>query len=121
MKKNMWYILTGIIFSAGILFFTGSTVHSQEKKTMEYEAEYYDKMESEYIAAVKSVLSQYSCDCSGVTMTKIMEEGKARNYTVKIYDKRIREMEQGEREVLLAELQQITFPDETCIFSHLFI
>ena len=62
--------------------------------------------EQQLLTKVKQYLNENGCCNSGVTLTYVMDESGACDYTFTIHHKRINDMSEEEREAFSAELMQ---------------
>lgn len=110
---------TCLILAAVILFCTTQTVMSQSRERQQaiIEEKYYEKWESEYLAEIDEILAESGLKNAGVTMTRTGGGEEARRYDVLLHHKRLERMDVGEQQALLAKLQRLSFPVDTCSFS----
>jgi|GEM_PF-6365068 len=88
--NGLYTVLTISLILISVLSVKG-TAYSMEKqggydRAMEG---YYRTLESEYLSKVKDILSAEGYTNSGVMMTKIIEEGNVRSYTLTIHHRRL--------------------------------
>lgn len=120
MKKIILIFMT-VIFVFIISLCIGGTVQSQSKEKQRFDHEAYLDMEREYLENVRDVLEQHECRNSGITMTYILDQDGIRYYELLIHHKYIDRMANIQKEELLQELREITFPDNTCVFHFSFL
>ena len=113
-----------IVAAALVLFIFSMmtmTVNATEDKKLQHQNAYYEDMEDNYVASLKSELTAKGYRNAGITMTKIFYENGEREYTVKIHHKRMENLSLEEQEVLLEELSMTNFADRECKISLTFI
>ena len=120
MKKIVFIIMTVILVFITSLCI-GGTVQSQSKEKQRFDNEAYSEMEREYLDTVRDVLEQHECLNSGITMTYVLDQDGIRSYELLIHHKYIDRMKNSQKEALLKELREITFPDNTCVFRFHFL
>lgn len=99
----MFYVTT-VLLILTIVFCIGSTVKSEssnETQRIENRVK-----EQQQLTKVKQYLNENGCCNSGVTLTYVMDESGACDYTFTIHHKRINDMSEEEREAFSAELMQ---------------
>ena len=96
--------ISNIMFYVTIVFCIGSTVKSEsgnETQRIENQVK-----EQQLLTKVKQYLNENGYRNSGVTLTYVMDESGACDYTFTIHHKRINDMSEEEREAFSAELMQ---------------
>ena len=81
---------------------------------------YYQVLEDELVEDARQLLSERGFANSGVMLTRMIDESGSRQYTLTVHHGRINKMSEEDRQILLAELEQIVFEDENCTFFHKF-
>ena len=79
---------------------------------------YYRALEREYTDAAREFLREQGFGDCGVMMTRVTNEDGGREYTVRIYHKRLQRMSPGEKRILIDRLSQEEFGQEVCTFSY---
>lgn len=120
MVKISRFISLTILFIAVICFCISGTVFGQSQTRRKTQERYRDRLEDNFLKEINAVLEQKHLYKSGLTMTKIEENGE-REYKVLIYNKYINEMTKEEREALQEELEKIIFPDQVSKAAHIFV
>ena len=102
--SNIMFYVTTVLLILTIVFCIGSTVKSEssnETQRIENRVK-----EQQLLTKVKQYLNENGCCNSGVTLTYVMDESGACDYTFTIHHKRINDMSEEEREAFSAELMQ---------------
>lgn len=110
MRAYRFYLITiGLI----ILIFKTMTisVNAVEDKRLQHQNAYYEELEDTYVEKLKCALEDRGYRNAGITMTKVFYENGEREYTVKLYHKRMQRLDEIMRQELLAELSEIEFMD----------
>lgn len=119
MKRRMGNI--SFVMATFILVFvmafccTGAVMSRTNVSTRELEG-YYQELEKGLVEDARLLLSERGFDNSGVMLTRVIDENGSRQYTLTIHHGRISKMSEEDREILMAELEQIVFEDENSIF-----
>lgn len=82
---------------------------------------YYQEKERALVEDAREFLSQRGLADSGVMLTRVVDEGGGRQYTLTVHHGRITKMSEDDRRFLMEELQQIVFEDEDSTFFHKFL
>lgn len=120
MNRYRFYMisLTAVI----LLFFAAAIkVNGQGEHVIAVEREFYEGLEDSYVQRLRELLGNKGYSNAGITMTKIYEEDGSREYTIQIHHKRIDDLSEGERILLMNELAAICFGDEQCSVLHKFL
>lgn len=120
-KKISGFIFVTIILVFIIAFCTAGTVKSISKEDTQAKEAYYQEMEKEYLAQVRTYLNSRGFFNSGVTMTRITTEEGVREYSVVIHNSRINALSDTEKTDLKEDLEELYSGMEECIFSHEFL
>ncbi len=124
--RNCGFIITTLILMGIIVFCTkgivcGGKMQDAQKKL------WYREREERLLADTKEYLANAGFRDSGVTLTRVVDEGAPKVYTFTIHHRRIDCMEERERESLKSRLESLTDGftgvtlDETCIFEYHFL
>ncbi len=93
-------------------------VYSQTKENaMMASKEEIDALECEYIKVVQDIMSEYGCEYSGVTMTKVYEEDGSRNYELLIHHQNLNYLDDEKKTSLENDLRDILRDDNQANFS----
>lgn len=120
MKRYRFYMLTIMLVFMAFSFVT-MKVKGQGEVDFAADREKYEQLEEDYTQQLKSVLTDKGYRNAGITMTKIYQTDGSREYTVQIHHKRIDQLSEGEKILLLNELAAISFGDEQCHILHKFL
>lgn len=120
MKGYRFYIVSVFVVVAMFLAVT-IKVNGQGEQAIALEREFYEELEDTYIGRLQDILSAKGYRNAGLTMTKVYQEDGSREYTVQIHHKRIDRLSEGERILLLNELEAISFGDPQCNILHKFL
>lgn len=119
-SKNIGFMMTVLALVMVAAFcWTGVAMSRIHVNAQELEA-YYQEMEREMVEDARLLLSERGFANSGVMLTRVIDEDGSRQYTLTVHHGRISKMCEEDRQLLMEELEQITFEDENCIFFHKF-
>lgn len=116
MSGRRFGLLT-ILLVLVILFCVKGTAISMGHAQRAAENSYYLALEREYTAAAREFLKEQGFEDCGVMMTRVMSEG-GREYTVRIYHRRLKRMGPEEKKALENRLSQQEFRQDVCTFSY---
>lgn len=120
MKRYRFYMLT--IMIVFVLFsFVTMKVKGQGELDFAADREYYEQLEDNYTQRLRNMLTDKGYRNAGITMTKIYQIDGSREYTVQIHHKRINQLSDGEKLLLLNELTAVSFGGEQCSVLHKFL
>lgn len=110
------------LMAAMILFsIVTMKVYGQGEQAIAIEREFYEELEEAYMQRLQDTLSIKGYRNAGITMTKVYYEDGSREYTALIHHKRIDRLSEGERILLLSELEAIDFGDAGSLVLHKFL
>ncbi len=92
-KKAVAYILTVLIFTFGI----GGLFSIKTRGAQDYFSDDDINVDKQYISEIKDILGEYYMRDSGITLTKISEDGSFTEYKVEIHTGRTNSAEMIER------------------------
>ena len=121
LKRLPYTLIISIFLILIIAFCISGTVLSQSSHESKIEEKYYREMENLYVQEIRDLLTDRGYENSGITMTHVIDENGMRTYTVTIHHGRIDRLSETEREELLAQCSEITFPDDGCGFRYEFL
>mgnify|MGYP006932492963 CR=1 FL=1 len=107
-----------LLFLCSMLFLI--TMRGEKAGSIQQE-NYYRDMEKEYVHSVKELLKSKGFRNSGITMTRITESDGCRNYTLSIYDKKINNLSESDRQKLGKEINYLLDSPENCNFYQEFL
>ena len=120
MKRYRFYMFT--IMIVFVLFsFVTIRVKGQGELDFAADRELYEQLEDEYTQHLKNMLEDKGYRNAGITMTKIYQPDGNREYTVLIHHKRIDQLSDGEKIILLNELAAVSFAGDQCSILHKFL
>lgn len=105
MKKGYAAITFFLIFVT--VFCTTKTVMGMEKGNAGVDEKYYKQMEKEYVQQVRDFLQDEGYENSGVTLTKVLYEDGAREYTLHVHHKRLGNLSRTNLNVLRQMLEDL--------------
>lgn len=120
-KNISFTVIISVILVLVAAFCISGTVFSQGRNRRIMEEKYYRDMEQTYLKEVRAFLEEEGYKNSGVTMTKVIEADGSRSYTVTIHHERIDRLPESDKQSLLANCSNISFPIEECTFSHILL
>lgn len=123
MKKrmgNMGFMVATFALVFVMTFCCTSVVMSRTDVSVQELEGYYRQLEKGLVEDARLFLYEKGFADSGVMLTRVIDESGSRQYTLTVHHGRITRMDEEERQVLMAELQQLVFEDENSIFFHKF-
>lgn len=120
MKRYRFYMLTVMLV---FVLFSLVTMRVKGQGELDFAAdrELYEQLEDTYTERLKDMLENKGYRNAGITMTKIYQSDGRREYTVQIHHKRINQLSDGEKILLLNELAALSFGGEECNVLHKFL
>lgn len=131
MRKNIEKINLGVVKKVVYVVFTAIfviiltvcfslTVHSQSvHNTMIENKEQVDRLESEYLKAMRHTLKSYGCENAGITMTKVYGEDKS-SYEVLIHHSNLQYLDEEAMNNLSDQLMHLIHDFPNADFSFAF-
>jgi len=120
-KNNLIFIIITTILVIAIFYIFSLNVYSQTKENaMRASKEQVDTLECEYIKVAQSIMSEYGCKYSGVTMTKIYGEDGIRDYELVIHHQNLKYLDDEEINQLKKDLHSVLCDDNYASFSFVF-
>jgi len=120
--SNILILAVTTICLVGVMAFcVVRTVVSQTHISEQEMEEYYREQEKVLLAETKEYLTELGFKNSGVTLTRVVDEEGAREYTFTIHHGKIDRMEERERLELAEELSKLAALEGDCSFSHEFL
>ncbi len=119
--KRVIMTISALVLIGITAFCISGTVHSREKVERREREQYYREIEAEYVKNIRFFLSEEGYSNSGVTMTKVIDEGENRSYTVMIHHRRIGNLQQEEQEQLQEELSRIKGEGMDGVITYIFL
>ncbi|MDE7188027.1 MAG: hypothetical protein K2O13_11045 [Lachnospiraceae bacterium] len=107
-----------VLLALIILFCMKGTAMSMGNARRAEENYYYRALEREYTDAAREFLREQGFGDCGVMMTRVTNEDGGREYTVRIYHKRLQRMSPEEKRILTDRLSQAEFGQDVCTFSY---
>lgn len=120
MKRYRFYMLT-VMLVFTLFSLVTMRVKGQGEVDFAADREMYEQLEDSYTERLKDMLENKGYRNAGITMTKIYQPDGSREYTVQIHHKRINQLSDGEKILLLNELAAISFGGENCSVLHKFL
>ena len=120
MKRYRFYMLT-VMLVFTLFSLVTMRVKGQGEVDFATDREMYEQLEDSYTERLKDMLENKGYRNAGITMTKIYQPDGSREYTVQIHHKRINQLSDGEKILLLNELAAISFGGENCSVLHKFL
>ena len=105
MKKIMWMICS-VLLVLVIAFCVSKIVSGKDNQDRMALEHYYDSLEKEYIAQVRSVLKEFGYEYSGLNLTKVVTD-QERSYDMVIHDQRFEYLTEKYEDTLLGKLKFI--------------
>lgn len=107
-RKKNFILMTVVLLFVAVSSFAG-TAYSQSADTYGLKDCCLKEQEQECLLRIKTVLEEYHCEESGVTMTKTIDRKGNRQYRVVIHHKKLKEMDSAKKEKLKKDLENIGF------------
>ncbi len=120
-NSTVAFLVATICLVAVIAFCITGTVVSQSNVNVQELENYYREQERQLLAETKGYLTELGYRNSGVTLTRVVDEDGAREYTFTIHHGKIDRMEEAERKELAGELSKIAVMEGDCKFYHEFL
>ena len=105
MKKIIWMICSVLLILV-IAFCVSKIVSGKDNQDRMALEHYYDSLEKEYIAQVRSVLKEFGYEYSGLNLTKVVTD-QERSYDMVIHDQRFEYLTENYEDTLLSKLKFI--------------
>ena len=105
MKKIIWMICSVLLILV-IAFCVSKIVSGKDNQDRMALEHYYDSLEKEYIAQVRSVLKDFGYEYSGLNLTKVVTD-QERSYDMVIHDQRFEYLTEKYEDTLLSKLKFI--------------
>lgn len=119
MKRYLFCVLT-IVFMISVFSMITIQARGQEEPDIA-DAGVYEQWKEDYTQLLKKVLYEKGYRNAGITMTRVCHEDGSLEYTVKIHHKRIDRLDDGEKRLLLNELEAVPTYGEDCRVFHQFL
>ena len=112
-KEIILYILGAIVFVIALSVLMAVRVQSRSREATLFDNRNYEAAEAAYKQQVQQVLENYDCYNSGLTMTRIVSMDGEREYSMQIYNGRLRMLEKDVYEKLCNDVEQckVLLPD----------
>ena len=120
MKTVKFAVVTVTLIFITAFSVTG-TVLSQNKNMDIVDAKSRREIENRYIAGIRTELGNQGYKNAGITMTRITDADKAKEYKVLIYHRSLKRLAAKEKQMLINDLRKISFPLENCCFAFEFL
>lgn len=120
MRRYRFYLITVVVVFTLFSLIT-IRVNGQGERDFASERQYYEQLEEDYEKRLVDMLEDKGYRYAGITMTKIYQEDGSRDYTVQIHHKRINQLSEGEKILLINELEAVSFGGEKCSILHKFL
>ena len=105
MKKIIWMICSVLLILV-IAFCVSKIVSGKDNQDRMALEHYYDSLEKEYIAQVRSTLKEFGYEYSGLNLTKVVTD-QERSYDMVIHDQRFEYLTENYEDTLLSKLKFI--------------
>ncbi|MCM1161626.1 MAG: hypothetical protein NC412_10415 [Roseburia sp.] len=119
-RKKDFIFMTVVLFLVAVSSFAG-TAYSQSADTYGLKDCCLKEQEQECLLRIKTVLKEYHCEESGVTMTKTIDRKGNRQYRIVIHHKKLKEMDSAKKEKLKKDLENIGFYQRNFSISYEFL
>lgn len=120
MKKNVRFLLGTVLLIVVLAFALKGTVASREYGDDKTDRTVLKQLEKEYIAEVKTLLSNSGFENSGV-MLNYIKDGDTLYYTITVHHDKITALNDAEREVLKSQILALAFELPECFFYQEFL
>lgn len=120
-NSTIAFVAATICLVVVIAFCVAGTVVSQTSIEGQALENYYREQEKQLLAETKEYLTELGFRNSGVTLTRVVDEEGAREYTFTIHHGKIDCMEENERQELVGKLSKIAVLEGDCEFHHEFL
>lgn len=120
LKNQGFLLITALLIFITALSIAG-TVQSKERDLFEVNNPVIKEQEKACMEEIKTVLQNYQCKNSGITMTKTIDIKGSRQYQVTIHHDKISHMNVDEKEELKRDLENIGFYEENFKITYDFL
>lgn len=107
--------VTVLLVSVAALSFAGTVMCRTNLSGAELEG-YYRERENQMVKDIRAYLNRNGFDNSGVMLTRVVDGGGSRMYTVTVHHREIDRMGMTERDALARELTALAFEDGDSTF-----
>ena len=113
--KNVAFGLFTVLLSFLLAMFVSQTVISQTKGNITVDEQHFQKLEQEYVKEIRSYMEEQGFQNSGVTLTRVVENGE-RSYEVVLHHKNLAKLTEEELEELFVQVEGLAFEVADCSF-----
>jgi cell division protein FtsI/penicillin-binding protein 2 len=118
-NQNRGFAVITVVLILAILFCVRGTVFSKEQDKRAEMNRYYAVLEKEYLRQTKDILEQEGYDNCGVTVTWVAAEDGSRDYTVQLHHRKLKKLDEQDKNAVVMRLSGAEFDRESCRFSYL--
>ncbi|HOO80545.1 MAG TPA: hypothetical protein PLZ77_09395 [Lachnospiraceae bacterium] len=113
-KTGITIYLLGVVLAIMLFALAGRNV-SGNSSIFADEREYYHELENTYREVIRQELAELGYSNSGITMSSMIELDGSRSYHIILHHDRISRLNIEEQEELMAGLNNIQFPEQSCM------
>lgn len=115
-----FWLLTVFLVLVSAFCITGTVMSRSNPGEQELES-YFRAKEQQLLRDTRAYLGENGYSNSGVTITRVVDENGAREYTITVHHGKIDKMDEKSKENLKEELSTLVFAEENCTFYHEFL
>lgn len=121
-RVSLINIAMKIVLGVAVLtLLVGITASGKEKLAREELNAYYQQQEKLLVEEIRGYLNEKGYQNSGVMLTRMDLKDGTREYKITVHHGKIDRLEEGEKQELLLELADFTFPADNCTFTQCFL
>ncbi len=114
--KDEAFVLFTIFLVLTMALLVSETVMSQTEGDITVDEQYYQILEQEYVKEIRAFLEQQGYRNSGVSLTRVVEDGE-RDYEVVIHHKNLKKLSEKELTQLINQVEALAFEVAGCTFQ----
>lgn len=120
MKTGRFVVTTVLLVLITAFLITG-TVKSQSRDEAKANEKYYLPLEREYVRTIREYLNEAGFANSGVMLTRTVWEDGGREYFITVHNSRFSGLTKEEKAALADQLEEKSFDEANCSFTHFII
>ncbi len=105
-RDLMLYLMVVILLGAAFAMIMSTQVKSRTREAVLFDNSRYAQAEQQYKKQVQEVLQKYGCVNSGLTMTRMVSLEEEREYSMQIYNGKIRLLEREDVAKMMDEIEE---------------
>lgn len=118
MKKEIGFLTVTVFLVLVTALSVAGVAKCQSSEDMKVSESYYQKLEQEYVRAMREYLDEAGFLNSGVMLTRTVYEDGSRECHISIHNGRFDSLTKEEKEALIRALSEKAFEEERCSFVY---